>query len=939
MRGETRNPSSTTTTSSLLLLLLASVAMVTVVLPDGAAGQADMGQSLSFWNMPEDEQLTFLADYLTTHNDLLKKLLKIADSLQWLEAGTNGNPVGNAGMATALDILPVIFNNSYVKMAFNVVFDELSRAAPTDPVDREALFNATVEQTASSNVTVYSAAFNDTLQQLRTKYMADHVQWIRGLNRFLAQFSARDLLPNDPPDHPDAVNPRCYSDTMDFIDAVVGAIVVTGNMTSLQSVDIQQFQWALKMLDSYGKVSGGILKGAVHYVGSYDLCNEVHAYIPNNSSLLFGQRPHNYVTEYDTRFCRVTFDLPDSVINSFGVDTHGITLRLHWGMCFPDTCHSHDVAAMFHLGTLQQYKISVHSVYCEEEEELEQDPSAIIAIVILALLGGTVVVCTVLEALIQFYNNNCVPQPPPTQQPSAHVAYENAAYQPSEDKGVDSPGTSEKKGGGGGLPTNYVPHKEGGDVGSLPVKPGLPGSGAGAGGDGAVKRSSPPPSYSPRAETGRREGEMTVPALVKAFSVLTNMPKILSGKKSPNAIHCLHGIRFFSMLWILLGHTYNYGIVSVIDNPTTANLVEADAIFKRFTFQAIMAGGFTVDTFFVLSGLLVTYLTLKEMAKGKKGCGYWIMFYVHRFWRLTPMYMVVLMVFCCLHIYLGGGPLWPQVLEAADDCKDSWWTNLLYVNNLVNVDKMCMGWTWYLANDMQFYWISPIFLIPLSLMAPLGVVMVVSLMGMGIALSFYFEHKNGGDLLTMHEDGGYWKEVYIAPWCRVAAYTVGMLLGFVLFRVKRTTLRMPTAVVGWLLTWAVGLFLCYIPYTKNKAGGTEWTVWEYSAYEAFGRPAWAMCVAWIIFACHNNRGGFINSILSWEGFLPVSRLTYAAYLVHPVIMMLHVFSKKALIFIDDYDLAYLYMGHTLTAYLTAFVFSLVAEAPALALERLAFRRH
>jgi hypothetical protein len=30
------------------------------------------------------------------------------------------------------------------------------------------------------------------------------------------------------------------------------------------------------------------------------------------------------------------------------------------------------------------------------------------------------------------------------------------------------------------------------------------------------------------------------------------------------------------------------------------NLVDADPIFKRFTFQGVMAGGFAVDTFFLL---------------------------------------------------------------------------------------------------------------------------------------------------------------------------------------------------------------------------------------------------------------------------------------------------------------------------------------------------
>jgi len=57
--------------------------------------------------------------------------------------------------------------------------------------------------------------------------------------------------------------------------------------------------------------------------------------------------------------------------------------------------------------------------------------------------------------------------------------------------------------------------------------------------------------------------------------------------------------------------------------------------------------------------------------------------------RLTPPYMLFLMTYVPLAKYLANGPFYPQSTGFdVDECRDTWWTNLLYVNNLVKSDKM-----------------------------------------------------------------------------------------------------------------------------------------------------------------------------------------------------------------------------------------------------------
>ncbi|KAK3594983.1 hypothetical protein CHS0354_019911 [Potamilus streckersoni] len=146
------------------------------------------------------------------------------------------------------------------------------------------------------------------------------------------------------------------------------------------------------------------------------------------------------------------------------------------------------------------------------------------------------------------------------------------------------------------------------------------------------------------------------------------------------------------------------------------------------------------------------------------------------------------------------------------------------------------------------------------------------------------------------------------------------------------------AVVGWLLAASVALSLVYSTYSENRKDGIQWTRLQRAFYEAFGRPVWAACVGWVIFACHNNMGGIVNSMLSWNGFIPLMRLTYAAYLVHPICMMVYVYSKRSLIHINTYEIVYLFLGHTSITLMVAFVVSACFEAPFMALEKVIFGR-
>jgi hypothetical protein len=114
--------------------------------------------------------------------------------------------------------------------------------------------------------------------------------------------------------------------------------------------------------------------------------------------------------------------------------------------------------------------------------------------------------------------------------------------------------------------------------------------------------------------------------VLDCFSIYTNTEKFLdTSKASQSEIGCLHGMRFITISWIILGHVYSEPPMYDSSINKFKNLEE------WFTpgMQLILNSTMSVDTFFTMSGFLVSYGLLKTLRKGK-GRFPVVKFYVHR---------------------------------------------------------------------------------------------------------------------------------------------------------------------------------------------------------------------------------------------------------------------------------------------------------------------
>ncbi|XP_074654991.1 nose resistant to fluoxetine protein 6-like isoform X2 [Tubulanus polymorphus] len=387
--------------------------------------------------------------------------------------------------------------------------------------------------------------------------------------------------------------------------------------------------------------------------------------------------------------------------------------------------------------------------------------------------------------------------------------------------------------------------------------------------------------------------------VILAFSAYDNLLKLVSLESSGDTINCIHGIRFITMFWIILGHTYDFFFIFV----RSENVIEyASSLIKNWSFSIVYAGYYSVETFFFLSGLVLTYISMKKMldSGGPKNIN-WFMFYFHRFWRLTPLYLALWMIYVTFSSYFGDGPLYPDYssLEGSGHwCSySSFLFHIAYINNFI--PSGCMGWAWFLAVDMQLHVISPICLLAFYWHYGAGIGVVIL-----FCLANYVSVGVSSTLIGLTPpsltDYRYIFFIYYKPWSHFSPFVIGVMVGYLLCstRDKKWNIHWALVTIGWLIAAALVLipvFTAFLPSTQL----------ENSIYLSLAATAWCLGLSWIVFACHVGYGGPVNWLLSLKIFAPLSRLTYSAYLIHPIVILAVYKSLQPPLFGNNITLVYI----------------------------------
>jgi peptidoglycan/LPS O-acetylase OafA/YrhL len=182
----------------------------------------------------------------------------------------------------------------------------------------------------------------------------------------------------------------------------------------------------------------------------------------------------------------------------------------------------------------------------------------------------------------------------------------------------------------------------------------------------------------------------------------------------------------------------------------------------------------------------------------------------------------------------------------------------------------------------------------------------------------------------------------LQPYTRVTPFTIGVLLGILLVDYQFINTKLPrrTAQLLMLTSLTAILAVVYVDYLnfahhpRNDRG--NFTDEQNAAYQAGGRLIFAMAVSCVTWLCVTGHGGPVKTFLSLAIWEPLGKLTYGAYLIHPIVVRVYYYQKVQLFHFDPTEQAMYFVAVTVMTYAIAAVLHVMVELPFANLNKIIF---
>jgi len=345
----------------------------------------------------------------------------------------------------------------------------------------------------------------------------------------------------------------------------------------------------------------------------------------------------------------------------------------------------------------------------------------------------------------------------------------------------------------------------------------------------------------------------------------------------------LNGVRALSIIFVICFHAFFFSQYAFTEKELFVQFSEG----LPWWLSWIRRGDMGVDIFFVLSAFLIGRQLFAEYNRSSRINFRW--FYIKRFLRIYPLYIFAIALYILSKKNAGY-----------------FWANLLAVNNLIDLKKILIPWSWSLSVEIQFYLICP-FLVIMFGKAKYKIfwftgMLLLSLLWAVAVINNQPDLLNNSmmDILVgdQKRDLGfyYMEHLYVLPQARFPSFYCGLLAAWLWINYQETIIfhlqrnRSVLFIVS-VLSLAGGILIASYDVFKPASAFNDFDHIFHGINMVAGRFIFSLLITLlIIISLARVRGGrWVGRFFSLPIFYPIAKVSYSMYLFHPPFLFLSFF--------------------------------------------------
>lgn len=416
-----------------------------------------------------------------------------------------------------------------------------------------------------------------------------------------------------------------------------------------------------------------------------------------------------------------------------------------------------------------------------------------------------------------------------------------------------------------------------------------------------------------------------------SFSFIKSGKELLKYDKN-NELNILNGIKVLTMIFILFGHRFMYLVGNPMNNPKFL-----ENIYQYGPDILLTSTMNLVDPFFFISGFILYLMASPIILKPGP---IWLKLaspVIYRVLRMLPAYCAMMAITANIVPHLGDGPLWPRkTWHEAETCKKYWWTNLLFISNLLDAKYECLIVSWYVSCDVQFFIIGVIIVYIYTKNNKYGIGLLTSILVVSIFVPFIITilTRSEGILkvyipfLENPRQSITFNGSYRASYMRATPFFTGLIMSFIVNKLKEKKMKLSLITVyssTFIVTVACLWVQLYgaIFYKRHR----PYYPLEQALYSTFSHCTWTVMCMWVSVCYYTSGYGLLSKLFNNRLMVPLGRLSYSVFLVNLIVMMMSQSSQRLPTFLSAKSLMDAWIYDTFKTYLMGLGLYLIVEAP------------